>query len=82
MKKPVIMTESGCLDINPDKDGFGLLVKPNDHLGWKSAMNKLNEHPEICMKMGSRGHSLITEKYTIPHFNQRITEFVISILNN
>ena len=30
MRKPVLMTRSGCLHINPETDGFGIQIKPRD----------------------------------------------------
>ena len=80
MKKPIVMTRSGCLDINPEKGGFGILVEPNDHLGWKKALNKLIANPEICKEMGTRGRNIVEEKFTLSLFNERIRAMIHSIL--
>ena len=82
MRKPVLMTKSGCLDINPKKNGFGLLINPYDYNGWSTAMNKLANNPHICSEMGMRGQNLVKEKYNGTLFNQRITDFVGLILYN
>ena len=46
MSKPVLMTSSGCLHINPETDAFGMQIKPRDVQGWAHAMHHLQEDHE------------------------------------
>ena len=39
MGKPVIMTKSGCLDLNLEKEGVGLYVNPKDAEDWVKRLN-------------------------------------------
>ena len=43
MRKPVLMTSSGSLHINPEIDGFGIQIKPRDGQGWSNAMNHIHQ---------------------------------------
>ena len=41
MRKPVLMTRSGCLHFDPSSRNFGILVEPGDSQGWSDAMNRI-----------------------------------------
>ena len=81
MRKPVLMTQSGCLHINPETDGFGIQIKPKDTLGWTSAMNHLQEDHEKALSMGNRGREIVERDFTIKRFNQDVLEFIETISN-
>ena len=81
MRKPVIMTQSGCLHINPETHGFGTLIKPRDAQGWTQAMNQLQEVHEKALEMGNRGRKIVEQDFTIERFNQDVLEFIKTILN-
>jgi glycosyltransferase involved in cell wall biosynthesis len=81
MRKPVLMTRSGCLQINPETDGFGIQIKPRDAEGWTQAMNYLREDHEKALEMGNRGCEIVDQDFTIERFNQDVLEFIEIILN-
>jgi glycosyltransferase involved in cell wall biosynthesis len=81
MRKPVLMTQSGCLHINPDTDGFGIQIKSRDAEGWINAMNLLHEDHEKALKMGNRGREIVERDFTIERFNQDVLGFIETILN-
>ena len=81
MRKPVLMTQSGCLHIKPETDGFGIRIKSRDTQGWIKAMNLLNKDIEKALKMGNRGREIVEREFTIERFNQDIIDFIKTILN-
>jgi len=80
MRKPVLMTRSGCLHINPEKDRFGIQIKPKDALGWAHAMNYLHKDHEKALEMGNRGREIVEQDFTIKRFNQDVLGFIETIL--
>ncbi len=81
MRKPVMMTQSGCLHISPETDGFGFQIKPRDIRGWVDAMNHLHKDHKKALAMGYRGREIVERDFTIDRFNQDILGFIETILN-
>ena len=81
MRKPVLMTRSGCLHINPQSDGFGIQIEPRDVHGWTQAMNHLHEDHEKATYMGNRGREIVEQDFTIERFNRDVLGFIEKILN-
>jgi len=81
MRKPVMMTQSGCLHINPEKDGFGFQIKPKDIRGWVDAINHLHKDHKKALAMGYRGREIVERDFTIERFNKDILVFIETILN-
>ena len=48
MRKPVLMTRSGCLHIDPESGGFGKLIEPQDYKGWAECNERLIENKEVA----------------------------------
>ena len=80
MRKPVLMTQSGCLHINPEADGFGIQIKPRDARCWADAMNHLQEDHEKTLELGNRGREIVERDFTIERFNNDVLRFVDTIL--
>ena len=76
MRKPVLMTQSGCLHINAETDGFGMQIKPRDIQGWAHAMKHLQEDHEKALELGKRGREIVESDFTIERFNQDVIEFI------
>ena len=81
MRKPVLMTRSGSLHINPETDGFGLQIKPRNSLDWAHAMNELLKNNEKALEMGNRGHAIVEQDYRIERFNQDVLQFIKKIIH-
>jgi len=81
MRKPVLITSSGCLHINPEKNGFGMQIKPRDGQGWTHAMNHLQQNREKALEMGNRGRAIVERDFTIECFNQNILRFIETTLS-
>ena len=76
MRKPVLMTSSGSLHINPEIDGFGRQMKPRDAQGWVQEMNHLHEDHEKALEMGNRGRKIVERDFTIERFNDDVLRFI------
>jgi len=81
MRKPVLMTQSGCLHINPEADGFGIQIKPRDVQGWTQAMNHLHEDHEKALELGKKGRKIVEQDFTIERFNNDVLRFIELILH-
>ena len=81
MRKPVLMTQSGCLHINPQRDGFGMQIKPRDNQSWTRAMNHLLKDHENAIEMGNQGREIVERDFTIERFNQDVLDFIETVLN-
>ena len=81
MRKPVLMTRSGSLHINPETDGFGLQIKPRNSQDWAHAMNEFLKNKDKALEMGNRGRAIVEQDYTIERFNQDILYFIKTILH-
>jgi glycosyltransferase involved in cell wall biosynthesis len=79
MRKPILMTESGCLHINPEIDGFGIQIKPRDAQDWIQKMNHLHKDHETVIGMGNRGRKIVERDFTIERFNQDVLDFIETI---
>jgi glycosyltransferase involved in cell wall biosynthesis len=80
MAKPILMTKSGSLHINPGERGYGMLINPNDPSDWAFSMNKLQNNHTLCEKMGKEGRRIVETEFTIGSFNDSIIKFLINIL--
>ena len=69
MGKPVLMTDSGCLHINPENGGFGELIQPQDCYGWSVSMNKILKNSEQSKVFGRRGRQLAERNFSPKIFN-------------
>jgi len=81
MRKPVLMTQSGCLHINPKTDGFGMQIKPRDARCWADAMYHLQADHEKALELGNRGREIVERDFTIERFNNDVLRFIDTILN-
>jgi len=80
MRKPVLMTRSGCLHINPETDGFGIHINPRDAQGWVHAMNLLQKDQEKVLEMGNRGRKIVEQNFNIERFEKDVLQFIETIL--
>lgn len=81
MRKPVLMTRSGCLHIDPESGGFGKLIEPKDSKGWASVMNELIENKEVAQILGENGRKIAERDFTIERFNRDIVSYIQGTLN-
>ena len=79
MRKPVLMTKSGCLHINPETEGFGKLIPPKSSSEWSSSMNELLSNPDLASYYGEKGRKLVETDLTKEKFDQSILSFFKSL---
>lgn len=81
MAKPVLMTNSGSLDLNPMDRGFGYLIEPQDSNGWTRYMQEVIDHPLASEQIGTIGRSIAEREFSIERFDQEVLAFLQEILS-
>jgi glycosyltransferase involved in cell wall biosynthesis len=82
MRKPVLMTRSGSLQIDPESGGFGKLIEAEDSKGWTSAMNLLLRNKELARSYGEAGRQLAKKEFTIERFDRDVLHFIKKVLKD
>ena len=80
MAKPVLMTRSGCLHIDPESRGFGHLIAPNSPDDWSHQMNEMLLHSERTKDLGVAGRKIAEKEFSIKRFNHDVIVFLREIL--
>lgn len=81
MAKPVLMTNSGALNLNPKDRGFGYLIEPQDSNGWIRSMKEVIDQPIANDQMGRTGREIAEREFSIERFDQDILAFLQEILH-
>ena len=76
MAKPVLMTHSGCLHLDPEAEGCGLWVRPQDSEDWRIKMNLLRENPGQATEMGKKGRKIAERNYSPNRFDHDVVRFL------
>ena len=79
MAKPVLMTRSGCLDINIEKENIGYYVESNDSIDWAKKIALISSNNRKADVMGANGRKLIEKTYNIASYENRVKEFLYKI---
>lgn len=82
MAKPVLMTDSGCLHLNPESGNYGLRIKPQDSKGWSNAMNHTLRDSKFAAMCGINGRNIIKTQFTIKRFNRDVISLVEDTFRN
>jgi glycosyltransferase involved in cell wall biosynthesis len=82
MRKPVVMTQSGCLHIDPASRNFGMLVKPGDSQGWSDAMNRILNDSNYARESGENGRKIAEEEFSIERFNRDVVSFINEVIKS
>jgi glycosyltransferase involved in cell wall biosynthesis len=80
MGKPVIMTQSGCLNIDLEEENIGLYVNPNDQNDWQNAIKRIFNDQFKAKVMGQNAQKLQKKKYTIDENKKQTIKFLNNIL--
>lgn len=80
MQKPILMTRSGCLHIDPESRSFGILVEAKDSHGWSNAMNRILNESNFAHECGINGRKIVEKEFSIERFNRDVVSFVTKIL--
>jgi len=76
MAKPVLMTKSGCLGLDPEIEGCGLWVRPKDMEDWRAKMNLLIEKPRHAAEMGKKGREIAERNFCPNRFGEEVVDFL------
>jgi glycosyltransferase involved in cell wall biosynthesis len=80
MRKPVIMTRSGCLHFDPASRNFGILVEPKDSQGWSDAMNRILNDSNFASECGENARKIVEEEFSIERFNRDVVAFIKEVI--
>ena len=80
MRKPVVMTRSGCLDLHPNSQGFGFLVKKESPLDWAEKINLLAREKNLAAKLGEKGRLVAEEEFSEHRFDEELSIFFNNLL--
>ena len=81
MAKPVLMTRSGCLHIEPEKGKFGYSINPRDPKDWSEKMNLIISDQELAKTLGENGRKIAEENFSRKSFNQNVISFLEKLLS-
>jgi len=79
MAKPVLMTRSGCLDINIEEENIGYYIDPKDPHDWVRKINFISNNDRKARIMGANGRKLIEKIYNIASYEHQVKEFLYKI---
>ena len=80
MRKPVVMTRSGCLHIDPGTRNFGMLVEPKDSRGWSDAMNRILNDSNFASACGENARIIVEDEFSIERFNRDVVSFINEVI--
>jgi glycosyltransferase involved in cell wall biosynthesis len=81
MSKPVLMTHSGCLHIEPERENFGYSINPRDPKDWSEKMNLILSDQALAKKLGENGRKIAVENFSSKSFNNNIISFIENLLS-
>ena len=80
MAKPVLMTSSGCLHINPETRNFGCSIEPGNPNGWVQKMVDLLENEDQAKILGKHGREIAKNEFSTLKFDRQVVGFLKEIL--
>ena len=80
MAKPVLMTKSGCLGLDPESEGCGLWIRPKDIEDWRAKMNLLMEKPDRAAEMGEKGREIAERNFSPNRFDMDVVDFLKKLM--
>jgi glycosyltransferase involved in cell wall biosynthesis len=82
MGKAVVMTRNPKVqvDLDIEKEGFGLWVEPGDVNGWQQAIRYLLDHPHETQEMGKKARYLCEAKYNMDVFSSKLAKHLKSAM--
>ena len=80
MRKAVIMTRSGCLDVDPETLGFGFLVSLKSPQEWAEKIKLLSDDSRMANELGNKGRQVAEMQFSENLFNSEIRCFFDNLL--
>ncbi|MBT5715653.1 MAG: glycosyltransferase [Opitutae bacterium] len=76
MGKPILMTDSGCLDIDVEELGVGYKVSPDSPEAWEEAIQRLQSNSSNAKEMGRRGIEVSRNQFSRKEFGSALDQFI------
>ena len=76
MGKPILMTQSGCLDIDIEELGIGYTVPPGDDDAWIKAIQSLEQDAKRVKTMGHRSRQVAQTQFSPTSFRDNLNRFL------
>ena len=76
MGKPILMTHSGCLDIDVEKLGVGYKIKPDSPEAWVEAILNLQGNSRKAEEMGTRSLEVTKKQFSKKEFGSSLNQFI------
>jgi glycosyltransferase involved in cell wall biosynthesis len=74
--KPIVMTRSPAMAVDPAAVGCGFTVEPGDVEGWRAALLRLGHDPALRAEMGARGRAFAEREHNADAFRAAIRDAV------
>lgn len=81
MAKPVLMTRSGCLHIDPGRDGFGVSIEPASASGWTNAMTQILNYSKQADALGKKGREIAIKEFSIDNFGRKVVNLIKEVID-
>jgi glycosyltransferase involved in cell wall biosynthesis len=78
---PLIMTKSGVIDLNIEKEGFGIYVDPEDAAGWERTCNWMLSHAGHARAMGECAKQLAESWYNTRRLGEQLAFVLLELVN-
>lgn len=75
MRKPIIMTRSGCLDLNVEELGVGIFVQPGDSKSWVTALEHYRTKPPLPLSHFDKAQRV----YNSTNFGNLLNSFLTTV---
>ena len=79
MYRPILMTQTGTLDLDIEKEGLGRWVEPDSVDSWVQAIQEMEAQPELRKQMRERAKSMIEETYNLDRHGKEVADFLSSL---
>ncbi len=80
--KPTIMTLNRSLNLDVEKEGFGIFVEMGDILGWKNAISLLIHDTSLLTTMASLAQKTYVEKFNSEIFADKLQEVLVKVYHS
>jgi len=80
--KPTIITTNRSLNLDVEKEGFGIFVEMGDVEGWRKAIKLLIEDKATLNNMGLNAKRTYLEKFNSQIFADKLQEVLVKVYKN
>jgi len=80
MFRPVIMTRTGKLNLDVEKEGIGRFVAPGSVEEWVAALQEFEARPELRRQMRQQAEELVHRFYHLERHGREVSGFLTALL--